>query len=151
MAFEGSFQHAFDDKWRVSIPSSFREDIRKDGGDAIVLSRATVCDAPCLDVRTVGAWERMLAKFEADPREEDKEASRRRVTVSTAHRLLLDKQGRINVPIGLRNWAQLTKDVLIVSCVGGFQLWDPPIWAIVDAADVTTIAPNLGRFVKAGA
>lgn len=151
MAFEGSFQHAFDDKWRVSIPSSFREAIRQDGGDAVVLSRAVVSEAPCLNVHTVGAWDRTLKKYESEPTDDRLEAASRRIAVSMAHRLQLDKQGRITVPIGLRNWGQLTKDVFIVSCVGGFQLWDPPIWSVVDAADIATLSPNFGRFANGGA
>ncbi len=148
MSFEGSFQCAFDDKWRVTIPASFREDIRRGGGDTVILARALVKEAPCIEVRTVDAWEALKAQYAATPALDDREESLRRFTLQVIHRATLDKQGRISVPPGLRAFAFLNKDVFIASWIGCFRLWDPDLWNQVDAEDLDVLAPNRARFFK---
>lgn len=135
MGFRGTFEHAFDDKGRVSIPTRLRDEVRAFGDDRIVLTRFFVGDAPCLDAYPHAIWLELEEKFRDRSRFDSGVARFRRFYFSAAQDCSLDKQGRITVPADLREYAQLTKDVRFTSDYDKFQMWAPEIWTRIDRED----------------
>lgn len=142
MGFRGTFEHSFDDKGRISIPSAFREEIRENGGDRVVVTRFFVDEARCLDVYPYARWTKLEESFDAQERFDPKVSRLRRFYFSHAHDCTLDKQGRINVPPKLRDYANLSKEALFVSDMAKFQVWDPATWGAIDGDDFTVLSGN---------
>lgn len=140
MGFRGSFSHGFDDKGRVAIPVRFREELRAVDDDRVVITRYIVgADLPCLDVYPYPVWLGLEAKIEQQERFDPKAARFRRFYFSEAQDCSVDKQGRILVPPRLRDYARLKKDVLFVSDIDKFQIWDPETWDRVASQDIQAL------------
>lgn len=142
MGFRGTFEHAFDEKGRVSIPTRFRDEIRARGEDRVVVTRFFVGPERCLDVYPYATWLELEEKFSDRARFDDDIARFRRFYFSGAQDCTLDKQGRVNVPAELRDYARLSKDVRFVSDYDKFQLWDPQTWARIDREDERVLSEN---------
>lgn len=135
MGFRGSYSHSFDAKGRIAIPARFREKLSAANDDRVVLSRNFVGEFHCVDVYPHAAWLEFEAKVEQKYRFDQKVARFRRYYFSHAQDCTVDKQGRILVSQHLRDYAALKKDVLFVSDLDKFQLWDPEVWEKVAQQD----------------
>src|SRR5215471_13895943 len=62
--FSGRFDHAIDEKGRVSIPARFREIVQREGHDHLYITNFIFQRERCLDVYTPTEWERVVAKFD---------------------------------------------------------------------------------------
>ena len=47
---------------------------------------------------------------------------------SGATEVELDKQGRINIPASLRNYAKVEKDCVVIGVSGRIEIWSKPLW-----------------------
>lgn len=124
--FRGHCHHTIDQKGRVSFPARFRELLEAQGNTRMIMT-AAVFDL-CLDLYPVAAWERVERKFaESDTLDED--ALRyRRMYVSRAVDVELDKTGRLLVPQELRAYGGLEHDVLWVGSLTKVELWSKANW-----------------------
>ncbi|WP_336275867.1 division/cell wall cluster transcriptional repressor MraZ [Nocardioides sp. B-3] len=48
-----------------------------------------------------------------------------RMLFAAASREVPDKQGRISIPGSLREYASLTKDVVVIGSMNRIEIWDP--------------------------
>lgn len=150
MGFRGTFEHAFDDKGRVSVPTRFRDDIRAFGDDRVVVTRFFVGSERCLDVYPHATWLELEEKFRERARFDSDIARFRRFYFSGAQDCVIDKQGRINVSAELREYARLGKDVRFVSDYDKFQMWDPRTWAQIDREDERVLSENPASLAALG-
>ncbi len=150
MGFRGSFEHAFDDKGRVSVPVRFRDEIRTHGDDRVVITRFISPNVRCLDVYPYPTWIELEEKFRAKARFDPRVARLRRFYFSNACDCTLDKQGRMSVPIELRDYAGIRKDVRFVSDFDRFQLWDPQAWATIDRDDEQVLSDDPSFLAEIG-
>lgn len=119
--FLGTHAPRLDDKGRLVLPAKFREGLA--GG--VVLTKG--------QDRSVVVWP--AAEFAAYA-ERLSEASRSdgqvraylRVLFSGASDEVPDRQGRINVPAQLREYAGLTRDVVVVGNGTTCEIWDADAW-----------------------
>jgi len=110
-----------DDKGRVVLPAKFR-DVLSDG---VVLTKG--------QDRCVVLWP---AKEFAKYADRLNEASRANAAVRSYLRVLFssafddkpDKQGRISVPVALRDYADLDRDVVIAGNGATAEIWNEPSW-----------------------
>ena len=79
-------------------------------------------------------WNQLTEKFESMPY---KDRKRIRSVFSHAAQCDLDAQGRILLPLQLRQFAGLTKNVSVVGAGVTVEIWDADKWAEVDAAETT--------------
>ena len=120
-SFRGQFSHTLDKKGRVSIPVRFREIIRAQYDDQLVLSPR---EGGCLRAYPLLEWERLeenLKRFTKFNRTVD---NFKRLLFSSAQDCTLDGQGRILVPPELRERAGLKDKVLFVGMMEFFEIWD---------------------------
>jgi len=126
--FLGVFQHSIDEKGRISFPVEFRE-VLKD--ERVILTNYVSDGARCLEGFTTPAWEEFLGGLKARSRFEPKLRQLENFYLSRAHRCSLDTSGRIIVPLHLRQYAALEREVVFSSSLHGFRLWDKRVWDLV--------------------
>ena len=118
--FRGRYEHAIDGKGRTSLPSRFREVLAAAGESRLVLT--TGLD-PCLVAYPMQEWlafEERLAKL---PQFDASVAMLRRIYVSGAVEVEIDKLGRMLIPQGLRDHASLGRDALWAGMGRQIELW----------------------------
>ena len=121
--FTGEYRHAVDDKGRVAVPVRFRGEL------ATGLFVCKWIDS-CLALFPRPAWDQLATKVASLPGISSAEArSFQRYLFASAFEVELDRQGRLLVPPGLREWAQLETDVTLVGSNDHVELWEPTRWA----------------------
>lgn len=148
--FRGRYEHAIDKKGRTSLPARFREVLTTDGDRRIVLT--TGLDA-CIVAYPMDAWLAFEAKLAALPQFDPSVAMLRRIYVSGAVELELDKLGRILIPQGLRKHAGLERDALWAGMGTHIELWSKGAFDTMRAdvlADEAKRAAVAGRLAELG-
>lgn len=125
--FHGEFRHAVDGKGRVAVPARFRA--RLDGGAYV----ARWIDG-CLGLFPRSTFEELGERVAARPVTDAGARAFGRLVFSAAYEVELDGQGRILVPAGLREWAGIASEALVVGAVTRLELWSPDRWADYRAA-----------------
>jgi MraZ protein len=131
--FRGSFEHTVDNKGRLSIPAKFRELLSGKGDDRIVITNFTVDSNRCLDVYPMDEWLRFEEEVRKKPKFERRMVSFQNYYLGGASECVVDKQGRVLIPPLLRQYANLKRDVVLVSALDKFRVWDQETWKKVFA------------------
>ena len=117
----GEYQHCLDEKGRVTVPAKFREAL----GDRCVVTRGL---DQCLFLYPESEWHAVEEKLRQLPMTQRDARAFTRFFFSGATDVELDKQGRIMLPAGLREYAKLVKDVVIIGVSTRVELWAKEIW-----------------------
>ncbi|MCF8110442.1 MAG: division/cell wall cluster transcriptional repressor MraZ [Desulfobacteraceae bacterium] len=125
--FRGSSYHTIDAKGRINIPSRFREVIRNNGGNGLVLS------GPGLDEKGLVAypyksWEAVEEKILQMAEKSPAMRRFRRIFIGESAECQLDRQARILIPQSLRDYASLEKDIVLVGVLDHFEIWSLENW-----------------------
>ena len=118
--FMGEYNHAIDDKGRIIIPSKLRNDL----GNNFIITRGL---DGCLFIYSSNEWTNIINKYKSLPDTKDKR-SFMRVFLSGATVCDYDKQGRINIPSSLINYAKLNRECIIVGVFDRLELWSKESW-----------------------
>lgn len=114
--FMGEYNHTIDTKGRLIIPSKFREIL----GDAFVVTKGL---DGCLFVYDNEEWKRFEEKLRSLPITNKEARQFVRFFLAGAAEAEVDKQGRILIPNVLREFAELTKDVVLVGVGSRIEIW----------------------------
>lgn len=121
--FIGSFKYSVDTKGRVSIPAKLRKFVDPKSNDAFVMTRGTT---KCIDVYPMNFWEELVqSKLNQLNSFEPKEAMFLRMFLQQAAEDKLDSQARLLIPKNLIDYAEITKDVLILGAIKKIEIWNP--------------------------
>jgi MraZ protein len=124
--FRGGFEHAIDDKGRLSIPARFREVLKRKRERSLVL--VDLLFDTCVAAYPIKAWQQieqnLLSKGNSDKRFRDYT----RLIASRAAESPLDSQGRILIPPQLRERADLRRDVWIIGVLDKIEIWSKDRW-----------------------
>ena len=135
--FMGEYSHTVDAKGRLIIPSKFREEL----GESFVVTRGM---DGCLFIYSREAWEKFEQKLATLPLVSKEARAFTRFFVSGAANCELDRQGRILVPATLREYAGLTKDVILAGNLDRIEVWSKERWTeSIDFNDMDAIAKGL--------
>ena len=115
----GTYQHNIDLKGRVIMPAKFREEL----GGIFYITRGL---DNCLSVLSNSDWDSLVEKLRGLPSSQTKDIQR--FLFSGAAELEPDKQGRVLIPQPLRDYAGLTKDVVIIGTGLKAEIWDLDRW-----------------------
>ena len=118
--FRGQYEHAIDGKGRTSVPSRFREVLAEQGESRLVLT--TGLD-PCLAAYPMAEWVAFEERLAQLPRFDPSVAMIRRIYVSGAVEVEMDKLGRVLVPASLRGYAGLERNALWAGMGKHLELW----------------------------
>jgi MraZ protein len=119
--FLGHFQHNLDDKGRLMIPARFREML--EGGAYI-----TQGFDKCLMVMTETYFKQVYERIEAMNLADPTARLLRRLILSNAYPVEVDKVGRILVPQNLRAFLQLESEAIVAGQGEYFEVWRPAEW-----------------------
>ena len=114
--FMGEYNHTIDAKGRLIIPSKFREIL----GDAFVVTEGL---DGCLLVYDNEEWKRFEEKLRSLPITNKEARQFVRFFLAGATEAEVDKQGRILIPNVLREFAEITKDVVLVGVGSRIEIW----------------------------
>jgi len=119
--FLNQYQHSFDDKGRLTIPSKFRE-LPEEGGFAIQGLDRNLMVLPPTVFQVL--YERIMNLNLADP---SARMLRRRI-LGNALRVTPDSAGRILLTQNLKDYATLKTEVVFVGQGDYFEIWAPDLW-----------------------
>jgi len=125
--FTGRYDHAIDDKGRISLPMRFREELDRDGHDRLYITNFVFEGHHCLEAYPPSEWSRLQDQIRQRARFDREVRAFELFYVGGAHEIVVDKQGRILIPPKLREWAALKGDVTFSALTDHFQLWDKPV------------------------
>ncbi len=122
--FSGRYDHAIDEKGRVSIPVRFREELQHEGLDRLYITNAFHERSRCLELYPPAGWSNLIDKIRQKARFDPKLEMFELFYIGGAHEVQVDRQGRILVPPKLREFAKLGREVTFSARSDHFQLWD---------------------------
>lgn len=133
MRFMGTFRPKLDEKGRLFLPAKFRDAL----AEGVVVTQG---QEHCLVV-----WPPEVFDVEADKAAErsmtDKAArGYQRMFFSGGDEVVPDKQGRVSISAGLREYAGLEKDVVVIGVRNRLEIWNPTSWDDYQAAEIRKFA-----------
>jgi MraZ protein len=136
--FLGQFQHNLDDKGRLMIPARFRELL---AAGAFITQGFDRCLMVMTDVYFKQVYDRISAMNLADPMAR----LLRRLILSNAYPVEIDKVGRILLPQNLRESILLDGEAILAGQGDYFEVWNPAEWS-AQMAQLQDIETNNQRF-----
>lgn len=124
--FRGVSNLTIDDKGRMAVPSRYREDLLEESSPHLVITIDT--ESACLLLYPYSQWEIIEKKIEALPSFNPAARRIQRLLIGHATETALDNNGRILLPQSLRDYANLTKNVVLIGQGKKFELWDEQYW-----------------------
>jgi len=122
--FRGSSSHTIDSKGRIIIPARFREIIKADDNNGVMISRMD----SGLVAYTHTEWRKIETRILSLAEKSDNMRRFRRVFIGGAFECPCDKQGRILIPPMLRQYAELTREIVLVGVLDHFEIWSREKW-----------------------
>ncbi|HOY70665.1 MAG TPA: division/cell wall cluster transcriptional repressor MraZ [Methylotenera sp.] len=123
--FRGATSLSLDAKNRLAIPTKHREAMYVESAGNLVL---TAHPHRCLLLYPQPAWEPIQAKMMALSSFDKQSSALQRLLVGYAEDIVLDSAGRMLVSPVLRDFAGLSKDVMLVGQGSHFELWSLEAW-----------------------
>jgi MraZ protein len=136
--FLNQYQHTFDDKGRLTIPSRFRE-LPEEGAFVVQGLDRNLMVLPPEAFEII--YTRLMAMSMTDP------SARllRHIILGNALRVAPDSAGRILISTNLREYANLKNDVVFVGQGDYFEIWAPDLW-LEQQIQINDASTNAQRF-----
>lgn len=135
----GEYTHSIDAKGRLILPAKFRDEL----GDVFVVTKGL---DNCLFVYGKKEWAILEEKLKQLPLAKAEARAFVRFFFAGAAEIECDKQGRALLPLNLREYAQLDKDVIVLGILNRVEIWSKTIWDEYSAKSgdgVASIAEHL--------
>ena len=120
--FLGKYSHNIDAKGRVIIPAKFREQL----GEQFIITNGF---EGCLFVYPMNEWEELSASLSKLPSNQKSARYLQRTFLSGAAEAQPDKQGKVLITPPHREYADLSKEVVIIGVSKRVEIWDAQRWA----------------------
>jgi MraZ protein len=133
----GEYRNSLDEKGRLLIPAKLRTELE---GECLVLTRGV---ESCLWLFQSEQWRSLAEQLTQSTSLFQKRARilKRRI-IAPAQEVEIDKAGRINIPPTLREYAELTKDTVILGLENYMEIWS-------EAAYLEDMDSNEEEFLEA--
>ena len=139
--FMGEYSHTIDTKGRLIVPSKFREQL----GNEFVVTKGL---DGCLFVYPNEEWKNIEEKFRNIPLTTKDARKFSRFFFAGAASCEVDKQGRILLPAVLREFADITKDAVLIGVGNRIEIWSRDRWegtvTYQDMEEITRHMAELG-------
>ncbi|NLW13709.1 MAG: division/cell wall cluster transcriptional repressor MraZ [Trueperella sp.] len=119
--FLGTYEPRLDDKGRLILPAKYRDQLQ--GG--LVMTRG---QEHCLYIFPMSEFENMLERLNQAPMTSKEARTYKRVFLSGANDQVPDKQGRVTIPVALREYASLEREVAVIGSGAHVEVWDLDEW-----------------------
>ena len=135
----GEYRHNIDDKKRLVIPSKFRSEL----GNEFILTRGL---DKCLFIYSKHEWNKIVDKLKGLPFTQKDARNFTRFFLSGATVCEIDQSGRISITSPLIEYADITKECVIIGANDRLEIWSKESWEtfMTDNIDnFSDIAENL--------
>ena len=119
--FLGTHTPRLDDKGRLFLPAKFRDDLS--GGVVITKGQER-----CLFVFPAADFARRAEALQNAPVTSKAVRDYSRVFFASAFDEVPDRQGRVTIPAGLRAYAGLQRDCVVIGANTRLEIWDAQAW-----------------------
>ena len=119
--FLGTHEPRLDEKGRLILPAKFREEL----ASGLVITKG---QERCLFVFPVAEFARITDQLKQAPLTAKSARDYMRVMFAGAHDEIPDKQGRVTIPSGLREYADLEKECVVIGANTRVEIWDAKAW-----------------------
>ena len=123
--FYGEYEHKLDKKGRIIIPSDFREISKENYVERFVVTRGLDV---CLFMFPEEEWKTQEAKFKNLSFTKKDARKFNRLFFSGAVVSIPDKQGRILIPLYLKNYAEIKKEIMLIGISNRIEIWSKDRW-----------------------
>ncbi len=121
--FLGEFEYKIDEKGRLPIPPKFRRELK----EGVVLGAGP---ERCIVAYSVAEWRKLATNLTSGTVVPSKLRKLNRAIFATAFSLNIDNQGRIALPIPLREYAGIEDEVIIAGVNTYLELWNKEQWEL---------------------
>ena len=119
--FFGEFEYKIDEKGRVPLPPKFRRELK----DGVILAPGV---EKCIAAYTATEWKNLATTLTSASLSRSKLRRLNRALFAAAFSLYIDGQGRISLPVPLRQYAGIESEIIIAGVNNYFELWDKDQW-----------------------
>ena len=119
--FLGTYTPKIDEKGRLFLPAKFRDELSA----GLVV---TTGQERCLTVYKLADFAEIAARVQAAPITVKGARDYGRFLGANANQDTPDKQGRITITPIQRDYASLSKDVMVIGAMNRIEIWDPASW-----------------------
>lgn len=117
----GTHTPKLDEKGRVILPAKFRDELQA----GLVVTRG---QENCLYVFSAAEFAAVHDKIRQAPVTSIEARNYLRVFLSGASDELPDKQGRVTIPAALRQYADLSKELVVIGVGSRAEIWNATAW-----------------------
>jgi MraZ protein len=119
--FLGTYAPKLDDKGRLILPAKFWDEL----ASGVVITRG---QEHCLYVYSQREFETVHDKIRQAPVSSKQARDYTRMFLSGASQELPDKQRRVTIPVGLREYAGLDRDLTVIGAGSHAEIWATDAW-----------------------
>ena len=119
--FLGTHEPKLDEKGRLILPAKFREEL----ATGLVITKG---QERCLYVFPQSEFVNITETLRQAPVTQKAARDYSRVMFAGAHDEVPDKQGRVTIPNGLREYAALEKECVVIGANTRLEIWDSESW-----------------------
>ncbi len=120
--FVGEYFRTLDKKGRIFIPSDYRDELIKGG----IIAKGY--DNVCLFLFSINEWNKLIEVIQSGNHFKIDKFRFERWFFSSANKINVDPQGRINIPSELIKHAKLDREVALVGVSNRIEIWDKELW-----------------------
>ena len=117
----GTYTPKLDEKGRLILPAKFRTRL----ASGLVMTKG---QDRCLYLVPMDEFVRFYEKLKNAPVTDKKARDYLRVMLSGANDEVPDKQGRLSIPLHLREYAGLDREVAVIGAGTRVEVWDKAAW-----------------------
>lgn len=135
----GEYEHSLDVKGRLIMPAKLRTDM----GEKFIITKGL---DGCLFVFSQNEWSNFESKLKELPLTNKNARDFVRFFLSGATECEIDKQGRFLLVNTLREYAEITKEVIIIGVGTRLEIWNKDKWKKYNSNEnisADTIAENM--------
>ncbi len=122
MEFLGTHRHAVESRGRLFIPANYRKVIKDSGTLHLVVTKGS---DGCLELYPKETWDKEIESIKKLSVRKKNNRMYRRFKLANAEAVEIDKQGRIQIPQYLLDYADLKGEVLIIGNLDFIEIWNP--------------------------
>ncbi|HAK12667.1 MAG: division/cell wall cluster transcriptional repressor MraZ [Chitinophagaceae bacterium] len=120
IGFLGEYEATVDAKGRFLLPAGFKKQLTE-GENRFIISRGF---EKCLTLYPMKSWEPIMNKINQLNDFDPKVREFRRQFLGGATEIELDAAGRLLLPPTLKEFAGLSKDIILVAALDKIEIWD---------------------------
>jgi MraZ protein len=141
--FLGEFQHTVDAKGRVSLPRKHRDEI----GARVVVTKGL---EGCLYVYSPEGYREFLNEVLGNSSLGHEARAVRRHFIAGASEVDVDSAGRIAISPALREFANVSREVVVAGVADHLEIWNATSWAEYEAQNTSTIEDAADKLAQRG-